>query len=147
MTYFAQGFLSEPFDEVRGTVREQYASWRDLFLRLNEQCVTAQHELSINADVPRDLLGGALFARTLASTQPAHATVSDLVSHLVTDERGNVTELKNEPEVKGQAATWAFAIEIHIRAAIAVGEIFYIHTVDIETHKNALRILVVQDQG
>ena len=259
MTYFAQGFLSEPFGEVRDAVRNQYATYRNAFMRLNEQCMAAQYELAINADVPRELLGGALFLRTLASLQgavillehglpsqakavlraaleslfalsaieakpelalplansqeankrsladkmlqwqgaelraslsecvdeaklrevasnrtrdfntaqladaagmmdwyrsiyallsfPAHATVSDLVSHLATDDHGNVTHLKNEPEVEGQESVWAFAIEIELQAARAVCGIFAINTIDIEASANALRSLVARAEG
>jgi Family of unknown function (DUF5677) len=259
LTYFAQGFLSEPFDDVRMAVREQYASWRSLLMQLNAQCVASQHEFAINPDAPRDLLGGTLFARTLTSTQasiillehgllaqaktvlrsaleslfalaaieakpelalplaqsqeankrsladkvlqwksvelkasrsaqideaqlremassrtrvfntaqladaagmmdwyhsiyallsfPVHASVSDLVSHLVTDGHGNVTELKNEPDVEGQEFTWALAIEIQIRAAIAVSGIFGNNTVDVQTHKDSLRALVSKLKG
>lgn len=71
MKNFAQGFLSEPFDEVRCAVRKRYAGRRNILMRLNEQCVAAQHEISINRYEPRELLGGALFARTLASSQAA----------------------------------------------------------------------------
>lgn len=223
-------------------------------MSLNEQCVATQHELRVNVDMPRELLGGTLFARTLASSQaavillehglpaqakavlrsaleslfalaaieakpelalplaqsqeankrsmadkmlqwrspelkaslsaqvseaelremasnrtrdfntaqlaeaagmmdwylsmyallsfPAHANVSDLVAHLVTDDQGNITELKNEPEVEGQESVWAFAIEIQMRAARAVGGIFGINTVDLQTYAKTLNGLV-----
>lgn len=75
-------------------------------------------------------------------SQPAHATVSDMTAHLVTDEEGNISELKNEPEVEGQTATWAFIMEIQLRAAKAVTAMFSVNTVDIPTHENALRSLV-----
>jgi hypothetical protein len=256
MNYFAQGFLSESFDEVHHAVRNQYASYRDILMRLNEQCVSAQYELSINVDAPRELLGGTLFARTLTSSQaaiillehglpaqaqtvlrsaleslfalaaieekpelalplaqsqeankksladkmlqwqsaelkaslsaqadevklreiasnrtrnfntfqladaagmmdwylsiytllsfPAHSTVSDLVSHLVTDDHGDIAQLKNEPDLENQESTWAFAIEIQIRAAKAVCGIFGINTIEVQAHANALRDLVAQ---
>ena len=256
MSYFAQGFLSEPLDEVRNAVQIQYADYRRVLLRINEQCMSTQYELHIDVDKPRDLLGGALFSRTLASSQaaillleyglitqartvlrsaleslfalaaieakpelalplarsqeankrsiadkalqwqdadlkaslsaridinnpkiaetnrtrdfgtaelakaagmmdwylsiyallsfPAHATVSDLVSHLVTDADGNITHLKNEPELEGQESTWAFAIEIQIRAAKAVCGLFAIKTIDIASHENDLRNLIAR---
>ena len=71
MTHFAQGFLSEEIRSVRGAVRQQYPVHHSILSLLNEQCVALQHRLSLRSDKPRDLLGGALFARTLASTQAA----------------------------------------------------------------------------
>ena len=71
MESFAHGFLSEPFDEVRLAVRHQYAKLRTVLVALNERCVVAQHEIRVRPDEPRELLGAALFARTLASTQAA----------------------------------------------------------------------------
>lgn len=68
---FAQGFLSEPFDEVRCAVRGRYTGRRNILMRLNEQCVAVQHEISINKCELRELIGGALFARTLSSSQAA----------------------------------------------------------------------------
>jgi hypothetical protein len=70
---------------------------------------------------------------------PAHALVSDLVSHIVTDDLGNVTALKNEPEIEGQEMAWAFAIEIQLRAARAVREIFNLKHLDLDDYANALR--------
>ncbi|ESS72917.1 hypothetical protein MGMO_43c00260 [Methyloglobulus morosus KoM1] len=248
--------MSEQFDEVRDTVRNQYLNWRELLLQLNEQCVVTQHKLSINVNEPRELLGGALFARTLASSQaaillleygllaqaktvlrsaleslfalaaieakpalalklaqsheankasladkiiqwenpdlkasisaliaeaeldkiksnqsekfntyqladhagmkdyylstyvllsfPAHASVVDLIYHLITDDYGNVIGLKNEPLLDKQEFTWAIAIEIQLLAAKAVKGIFGINCVDIQAHENALRTLIAQ---
>lgn len=256
MPHFAQGFLSEPFDEIQSAVRYQYASYREVLMRLNEQCVAAQYELPIKSGVPRNLLGAILFMRTIASSQaavillehgliaqaksvlrsaleslfalaaievkpelalplaqsqeankrsladkvlqwenaelkaslsgraseaelrelvsnktrefntaqladaagmmdwyrsiyallsfPAHANVSDLISHLVTDAHGNITELKSEPDVEGQEATWAFTIQIQIRAASAVAGIFGVNTIDVQAHANALRALAAR---
>ena len=78
---------------------------------------------------------------------PAHSTVSDLVSHVVTDNEGNVTALKNEPEVEGQEAAWAFAIEIQVRAARAVREIFDLKNLDMDTYAKALRDLSDKSAG
>jgi hypothetical protein len=66
---FAQGFLSDPFDEVRATVRSRYGPWRELLLLVNGECVKAQHAIEVNPLDPRQLLAAVLFARTLASTQ------------------------------------------------------------------------------
>lgn len=257
MMDFTQGFLSEFVgEETRHAVHKRYADYRNVFMRLNEQCMVAQYELSINRDQSRDLLGAAFFARTVASSQaavillehgliaqakavlrsaleslfalaaieakpelaiplaesqnankasladkmlqwkgvelkasrdgqiakhellklkannpqrygafklaeeaemedwyfslyallshPAHATVSDITAHLVTDGHGNITELKSEPEVEGQKATWAFIIEIQLRAAKAVVNIFKINSINIFEHENALRDLVAE---
>ena len=73
---------------------------------------------------------------------PAHATVSDIASHLVTDKHGNITELTSEPEIEGQESTWAFTIEIQLRAAKAVVNMFGVNTIDVSAHENALRALV-----
>lgn len=66
---FAQGFLSEPFDEVRTAIRARYGAWRELLLQVNGECVRAQHAIEVNSHDPRQLLAAVLFARTLASTQ------------------------------------------------------------------------------
>ncbi len=72
---------------------------------------------------------------------PAHATVSDLIAHLVTDIDGNIIELKSEPEVEGQESTWGYIIEIQLRAAKSVVNMFGVSSINIEVHENALRDL------
>ncbi|MGZ8163566.1 MAG: DUF5677 domain-containing protein [Halobacteriota archaeon] len=71
MHNFEQGFLSEPFDDVRDTVRQTYAPWRALLLRVNGACVAAQHRIDIDRNDSRQMLGAAYFVRTLASSQAA----------------------------------------------------------------------------
>lgn len=71
MHKFEQGFLSEPFDDFRSAVRQQYADLRSLLLRVNAQCVSAQHAVNIDPNDSRAMLAAVLFARTLASTQAA----------------------------------------------------------------------------
>jgi hypothetical protein len=251
MTYFADGFLSETFEEFQTAVRERYATYRELLIRLNKECVEAQYHLPVNPLEPRDLLGATLFIRTIATSQaavillergltaqaksvlrsaleslfalaaieakpelalplaksqnankrsladkilhwkgeelkasiskrasddllrelvsdrarefntaqladaagmmdwyysiyallsfPAHASVSDLLSHLVVDANGRVTELTCDPELENQQSTWAFTIQIQIRAASAITGIFGVKTVDVQAHTNAFR--------
>ncbi|MFG6486426.1 DUF5677 domain-containing protein [Roseateles sp. BYS78W] len=55
---------------------------------------------------------------------PTHGSVSDISSHLITDAAGQVVGLKNEPEIDGQTAAWAWALEIEIRAADAFAAVF-----------------------
>jgi len=71
MHSFEQGFLSEPFDDIRNQVRRQYSDWRNLLLKVNSQCVEAQHSITIYPHDTRAILAAVLFARTLASTQAA----------------------------------------------------------------------------
>jgi hypothetical protein len=254
MSNFTHGFLSEPLGEVRHAVHKRYTNYRNILMRLNEQCVATQYELPIKADDPRELLGATFFLRTIASSQaavillehgliaqakavlrsaleslfalaaieakpelalllaqsqeankrsladkmlqwesdelkasrdgriteeellklksskarefttwqlaeaagmvewyrslyallsqPAHATVSDITAHLVTDKHGNITQLQSEPEVEGQEATWAFTIEIQLRAAKAIANMFGVNSINISDHENALRIIV-----
>jgi hypothetical protein len=251
MDDFQQGFLSEPFDEVRHSVRERYARWHAFFLDLNKANVSLQHALPIARDDVRSLLGAALFARTLASTQaavlllehgllsqsktvlrsaleslfalcaiatkpelaeplarthesdkrslaekmlrwkssalkgalpdssneeklreivatktpqlnlfqlaeaagmtdwylsmyallsfPSHSSVTDLISHLVTDGNGIVEALKNEPELEDQDSAWAYASEIQISAASAANTIFGVGVPNLASLEDRLR--------
>lgn len=256
MNDYSQGFLTEPFDEVRKVIREEYANWRDLVYNLNKQCVEAQHNLNIKADDTRDKLCAALFARTLASTQgtilllevgllaqaqtvlrsaieslfrlaalevkpdlavllaqsqeadkrsladkilqweavdlktsmaelideqelikiksnksqefktydftvtaglkdyylstyallsfPTHATISDLDSHLIKDNEGNIIGLKNEPIVLGQDFSWQTTIDIQLKAAKSVTGVFGDNSIDIEVYEKNFRKLIEQ---
>ncbi len=74
-------------------------------------------------------------------SQSAHATVSDMTSHLVIDKDGNISAFKSEPEVDGQELVWAFTMQIQLRAAHAVTNMFGINTIDVSVHENALRAL------
>lgn len=247
---FSQGFLSEPFDDVRKEVRMRYARHRDLLLRANRECVKAQHAIDIDPTSQRQVLAAVLFARTLACVQssilllehglvsqsrtmlrasletlfqmhalwrqpayaeiiieahradqrtvaerasrwkseglrdalrrgiseaelevlqtakappvnlyqaavkgdmedwylslysllsfPAHGKVSDLTSHLVHDENGFIEELQNEPEIDAQESTWAYAIEIELKAAEGLAGIFSSAQVDLSNFKREL---------
>lgn len=54
----------------------------------------------------------------------AHTTITSLGAHLHRDEAGNVTELKNEPQIEKQEETWSYAIEILIRASEEFASVF-----------------------
>lgn len=254
-TDLPQGFLTEPFDDVRNIIRDQYCDWRDLLLRQNKQCVAFQYELNITRDNPRELLGGTLFARILSSTQaaiilleygllsqaktvlrsaleslfalaainekpglaskiaesqnadkrkladqilqwknpelkqsitelieepalteikdkhkkspelevfklaqdagmedyfrstyillsfPTHSNMSDLISHLITDDKGQIEAIINEPAIDGQEFTWATAIEIKLLAAKAVAGIFDVEFPQLQDFESSLRTL------
>lgn len=71
MKDFSQGFLSEPFQDVREEIRKRYALWRSLLLRVNGECIRAQHAIDVDPTSRRQLLGAVLFARTLATVQSA----------------------------------------------------------------------------
>lgn len=253
--FFPQGFLTEPFDDVRNIIREQYSDLRNLLLRLNKQCVAFQYVLNITRDNPRELLGSTLFVRVLSSTQaaiillehgllsqaktvlrsaleslfalaaikekpelaskiaesqnadkrkladqilqwknpelkksitelieeptlteikdkhkkspelevfklaqdagmedyyrstylllsfPAHSNMSDLISHLVTDDKGQIEAIINEPVIDGQEFAWATAIEIEVRVAKAVAEIFDIEFPQLQNYEGELKTL------
>ena len=255
---FAQGFLSEPFNEVRTAVRAKYAPWRELLLLVNGECVKAQHAIEVNSLDPRQMLAAVLFARTLASTQagvlllehglvpqartmlraaietlfqlgaiyrdppstskiiashdadrrtvadrmlrwkseslrnairsgisedellalkaskapklnvyelackadmedwylslysllsfPAHGALSDLASHVVENEDGNVQELRNEPEIGDQESSWSYALEIQIKAADALVGIFSAPQIDTAKFRDALGRLVTKQR-
>lgn len=113
------------------------------------QAMVASKARSFNtADLARDagMMDWYFSMYTLLSF-PAHAMVSDLVSHLVTNEHGVVVAFKSEPEVEGQESVWAFAIEIQIRAARAVHGIFSVNAVQVEEHAAALRTLLTAPAG
>lgn len=60
----------------------------------------------------------------------AHTTITSLQRHLHRDEAGNVTDLKNEPQIDGQEETWSYAVEILIRASEMFASVFalsYVH--------------------
>lgn len=60
----------------------------------------------------------------------AHTTITSLRRHLQRDGAGNVSHLKNEPQIEGQEETWAYAVEILIRASEMFASVFalsYLH--------------------
>lgn len=73
--------------------------------------------------VAGDLEDWYLSVYTLLSF-PAHGKISDLARHLVHNEDGFVEELRSEPEMDDQGSTWAYAIEIEIKAAEALVGMF-----------------------
>lgn len=72
---------------------------------------------------------------------PAHATVSDVSAHLIANAAGEVVGLKNEPEIDGQVAAWAWAVEIEIRAADAFAGVFGPLGFSMENARDRLRVL------
>lgn len=71
MHEFSHGFLSAAMTVVRVEVLRKHATWHELLLRVNEQCVEAQHAAQIDPTDSRALLAAAHFARLLASVQGA----------------------------------------------------------------------------
>ncbi|MBZ0133452.1 MAG: DUF5677 domain-containing protein [Rhodocyclaceae bacterium] len=71
MDDWQDGFLSEPFDQVVGLVRERYAAWRALLYRVNRLAVKTQHTLEIHNESNVERYSGVLFARILATVQAA----------------------------------------------------------------------------
>lgn len=55
---------------------------------------------------------------------PVHGAGVDLNRHVVVAEDGNVTEFRNEPEVDGQESSWMCAIEVLLKAIVALATIF-----------------------
>ncbi len=253
MHNFEQGFLSEPFDDVRMAVREKYAPWHALLRQVNGFSVDTQHSLVIDRQTLSHVLGAVLYGRTLASTQAAvlllehglvsqarcllrssletlftlgaiskktelapevldsheadrrtiadrmkrwkdpemrkhvaaniseekldalltskaksrnhfdlakeagmedwylglysvlsfsaHSAIYDLARHIVRTSDGEIEALKNEPELDEQESTWAYAIEIQIKAASVLVGIFGSIPFDVQQQENALRAL------
>lgn len=54
----------------------------------------------------------------------AHAKVSDLDSHVVTDVNGDPLEFRNEPDILAQDAEWAWVTEVQLAAMRSVATIF-----------------------
>ncbi len=259
MHNFEQGFLSEPFEDVRTAVRTKYAPWHALLQQVNGLSVDTQHSLEIDRHALSHVLGAVLYGRTLASTQaavlllehglvsqarcllrssletlftlgaiakkaalasevlesheadrrtiadrmkrwkdpelrkrvdaniseekldellaskakplnnffmaqeagmedwylglysilsfPAHNAISDLVRHIVRNSDGEIEALKNEPELDEQESTWAYAIEIQIKAASMLSDIFGSIPFDVQQQENTLRALSMISMG
>jgi hypothetical protein len=75
-------------------------------------------------------------------SQAAHNTVSDLATHMVRDRNGSVIELQNEPLLEGQDSAWVFIIEVQLRAAKAVANLFAGTSIDVETYELRLKGLI-----
>lgn len=104
--FFEHGFLTEPFDEPRATIRERYREWRTLLLQVNRLSVKNQHSLDIHCEDKREVYAAVLFARTLSTTQ---GTVLLLKRGLVPQARAllraaletlfALTAIANDPQV------------------------------------------------
>lgn len=75
---------------------------------------------------------------------PAHATVSDVMAHLVTGAAGDIVGLKNEPELDGQHSAWAYALEIEMRAADAFAGVFGLTGFSMDGERARLRALAAE---
>lgn len=71
MPPFEDGFLTEPFDDVRAAIRWRYSEQRTLLLQINRLSVKNQHSLEIHREDKREVYAAVLFARTLSTTQGA----------------------------------------------------------------------------
>lgn len=69
MSDAVDGFLAVSIDHVRSHVREKYAEWRDLLMRVNRLAVANQHAIVIHTDSNIERYTAVLFARTLTTTQ------------------------------------------------------------------------------
>jgi hypothetical protein len=69
MSVAVDGFLSESLDHVRSHVREKYAAWCGLLMRVNQLALANQHAIVIHTDSNVERYSAVLFARTLATTQ------------------------------------------------------------------------------
>lgn len=74
----------------------------------------------------------------------AHGAVSDLTGHLVTDKSGNVIEFRNEPQLQDQADTWAYTIEMQLRAVDALTKLFKLGQPSTQALAEQLRVLVAE---
>lgn len=63
------GFLAASLDGVRSHVREKYAAWRDLLMRVNRLAVVNQHAIVIHTESNAERYSAVLYARTLTTTQ------------------------------------------------------------------------------
>jgi Family of unknown function (DUF5677) len=71
----------------------------------------------------------------------AHGAISDLSSHLVEDDSGELRELQNEPQVTGQSETWLYALEVLLRAVAAVAQLRAVEAPKLEHIQTQLRSL------
>lgn len=68
---FDDGFLSDAVRAVRHEVHRKYARHVQLAYLVNRRAVALQHEIRIHPDKLEELIGAALYARTLAFSQSA----------------------------------------------------------------------------
>jgi hypothetical protein len=68
---FDDGFLSDVVREVGREVHNKYTLHVQLAYDANRRAVALQHEIKIHPDKLEELIGSALYARTLAFTQSA----------------------------------------------------------------------------
>lgn len=69
MPPFEDGFLTDPFDHVRATIRERYREWRTLLFQVNRLSMKNQYSIDIHCEDKREVYAAVYFARTLSTTQ------------------------------------------------------------------------------
>lgn len=69
MSDAVDGFLAGSIEHIRSHVREKYAAWLDLLMRVNRLAVANQHAIVIRTDNNVERYSAVLFARTLSTTQ------------------------------------------------------------------------------
>ena len=74
----------------------------------------------------------------------AHGAVTDLADHLVADASGSVIEFRNEPQVEDQQATWAYTVEIQLRAIDALTNLFALAEPSTRVLAERLRVLAAE---
>lgn len=75
----------------------------------------------------------------------AHAKISDLDRHVVTDAEGEPVEFQNEPDLHDQEAPWAWSTEVQLAAMRSVSVIFSVDCEVIEPLTRRLRELADRD--
>ena len=111
MHEFSHGFLSDAMTAVRAEVLCNHATWHELLLRVNAQCVEAQHAAQVDPTDSRALLAAAHFARSLASVQGAvllleHGLVSQAktVLRMALESLFALEALRVKPEIAADLA-------------------------------------------
>lgn len=69
MSDAVDGFLAGSIEHVRSHVRDEYAAWLGLLMRVNRLAVKNQHAIVIHKDNIVERYSAVLFARTLSTTQ------------------------------------------------------------------------------
>ena len=78
----------------------------------------------------------------------AHSAAIDLERHFVHDANGDLSEMRNEPETERQEVSWLMAIELLIKAVLALAGIFdSVNVVPINEYKTQLHALVAEAEG
>jgi hypothetical protein len=148
--------LIDSHNADRKTLLDRMRRWKDPDLR---KAVAAQlsdpstEAISISKSRPlnqyelakrADMEDWYLSLYTLLSFS-AHSAISDLASHLVNDEEGELEALQNEPQLGGQPETWAYIIEVQLRSMAALAKLFSVEPPHLEALKAHLKLLAVEN--